>query len=367
MFGWVTGPLARDFDMIDRTDLFEFRDGILSELQSDAGRADMAAVRDFAENGGASGTALDLSGAFRSSEGDANTLVDIQLTEAKGLGVQIDFSNIMTIKPDGGTSSGKPDKGDGGGGGGGGKPGSGDGGDGGSGLLSGYVSSAVGSAYNIEIVFNGTNWTAELQDAFVAMADFLSSQVIGDLSNERVPFVGRIDDLKIDASIVTIDGEGGILGQAAPSSYRTSNNETPWLPASGIMEFDLADALSLLADGMFDEVVLHEMLHVMGVGTTWGADKLDMINYDTTDGLPRFTGAQANAEYLASPYSTGDTYAAEGIPIETDGGAGTAFGHWDELQLGDEIMTGYLNGSAMWSDITLAALDDMGYDTIYVA
>ena len=352
--------------MIDRTDIFEFRDDLLDTLLSDTGRADAGRGRDFGTGGGASADALDLSGVDLDAFEAATSLVRVDTISAPGLGVEVSTAEIMSMKPDGSTSGGKPDKGDGGGGGGGGggKPG---GNDGGSGLLSSYLSSADGSAYNIEVVFSGDNWTAALQDAFVAMADFLSSQVIGDLSNERVPLVGRVDDLKIDARISVIDGEGGILGQAAPSSYRTSNNDTPYLPASGYMEFDLADAEALLADGFFDEVVLHEMLHVMGVGTTWGTDRLDLVTTDTTGGVARFTGAQANAEYLASLYAAGDPYAAEGIPIETDGGAGTAFGHWDEAQLGNEIMTGYLNGDAVWTEITLAALDDMGYETIYVA
>ena len=44
------------------------------------------------------------------------------------------------------------------------------------------------------------------------------------------------------------------------------------------------------------------------------------------------------------------------IPIETDGGAGTAGGHWDEECLQGELMTGYLSaGSAIVSRLTIAA------------
>ena len=32
------------------------------------------------------------------------------------------------------------------------------------------------------------------------------------------------------------------------------------------------------------------------------------------------------------------------IPVEADGGPGTAYGHWDEATFGNELMTGYING-----------------------
>ena len=49
-------------------------------------------------------------------------------------------------------------------------------------------------------------------------------------------------------------------------------------------------------------------------------------------------------------------------PIETDGGAGTAGGHWDEEIFGNEIMTGFLNsGANPISRVTIGAMEDMGY------
>ena len=52
----------------------------------------------------------------------------------------------------------------------------------------------------------------------------------------------------------------------------------------------------------------------------------------------------------------GDTF----IPVESDGGSGTARGHWDEQLLLNEIMTGYINQTNYLADFTVAALADLG-------
>ncbi len=73
-----------------------------------------------------------------------------------------------------------------------------------------------------------------------------------------------IDDVIIDIRLVTIDGEGGVLGRAGPSCFSTSNE----MPLTGMMEFDVADVAELDA-GRFRDVVRHEMGHVLGIGTLW--------------------------------------------------------------------------------------------------
>jgi hypothetical protein len=70
-----------------------------------------------------------------------------------------------------------------------------------------------------------------------------------------------------------------------------------------------------------------------------------------------FTGANAVAAY-GGP-----------VPLENDGGAGTAGSHWDETDfapngqpMSNELMTGYLGfGDTYLSDTTVAALADLGY------
>lgn len=241
-----------------------------------------------------------------------------------------------------------------------------------SGLLTEYTSgNANGSGYNVTIVFEGADWTVELQQAFIEAADYLSTLIVGDLTDIRADFgdgqgIRTIDDLEISANLEAIDGVGGILGQAGPQYIRTEDS----LPITGIMEFDSADADNLYANGTWSDVVLHEMVHVLGFGSLW--EYMGIVTNVGTDTEPdwRFTGANAMYEYesLYPDLYAADPNAAYGVPVESDeGGAGTVGGHWDEATFGDELMTGFLSGPTTLSNMTIASLEDIGYQTTYTA
>jgi hypothetical protein len=53
------------------------------------------------------------------------------------------------------------------------------------------------------------------------------------------------------------------------------------------------------------------------------------------------------------------------VPTELDGGTGTRCSHWDEVCLGTEIMTGWLNTTNPLSNITIGGLQDLGYAVSY--
>ena len=217
------------------------------------------------------------------------------------------------------------------------KGGSGSGGGGstsGSGLPSTYTAGASGD-YNITIQFKGT-WTTDLYSGFTTVADKLCDYIVEDLPN--VFYKGKlIDDIVITAELKPIDGEGGILGQAGPTAIRTGT----YLPALASMQFDSADAAAYLEDELWDDIVLHEMLHSIGFGTIW--PYLDVVDRTT------FVGENATAVY-GGP-----------IPIEQEGGSGTAGSHWDEETFDNELMTGYINASNVVLDMTWASLADIGY------
>jgi hypothetical protein len=199
--------------------------------------------------------------------------------------------------------------------------------------------------YNIEIVFKGS-WTQSYVDQFIRAADYLTQYIQGDVQN--VLFRGQvIDDLKITAEMTTIDGSGGILGQAGPTAIRSGSSTDPYLPATAIMQFDIADAGNFASD--FDAIILHEMLHSVGFGSVWS-----YFPGLVTGGL--FNGTNAVSEYHAEFGSTGS------IPVEQDGGSGTAGSHWDEGTFDTELMTGYIDKSGMYvADMTIASLEDLGY------
>ena len=55
------------------------------------------------------------------------------------------------------------------------------------------------------------------------------------------------------------------------------------------------------------------------------------------------------------------------LPIEADGNAGTAGGHWDEACLDNELMTGWLDSGRPnpVSRITIGGFEDIGYSVDY--
>jgi len=220
--------------------------------------------------------------------------------------------------------------------------------------VAGYASGAPGG-YNIEIDFTGC-WTAGLQQAFIESAELISSLIQSDIAD--VFYDGEtIDDIHIAAELIAIDGKDSTLGQAGPTAIRTDGH----LPATGIMRFDSADAVTYRELGLWNDIVLHEMLHTIGSGTIW--DYKELISGAGSD-TPLFTGERATLTYEA----LFDARGAAGVPVEQHGGPGTRDAHWDEEIFGAEIMTGYIN----WSDnyllpMTVASLEDLGYDTVWAA
>ena len=219
-----------------------------------------------------------------------------------------------------------------------------------------FVSGRDGG-YNVEVVFAGT-WTSSLREAFIDAAETISSMITRDVVD--VTHGGeRFDDLRIDATLADIDGVGGTLGSAGPTLVRLPTYQ----PIKGAMRFDTADAANLEKQGIWEDVIFHEMMHALGFGTIWNALKL----ITDVNGDLRFNGENAIAAYedLFPSIAGRDSLSDVGVPVETDGGPGTAGGHWDEATFGDEVMTGYVGRSNTLSDMTLAALEDMGYETVW--
>jgi hypothetical protein len=120
------------------------------------------------------------------------------------------------------------------------------------------------------------------------------------------------------------------------------------------MTLDLADAESLAGTTRLGEIVLHEIGHILGIGTLWPA--LQLVSGSGTQD-PRFIGDHAVHEFS----ELGGIHA---VPVEATGGAGTVEGHWRESALGSELMTGFsepLGIALPLSRVTLGSLLDLGY------
>jgi hypothetical protein len=161
---------------------------------------------------------------------------------------------------------------------------------------------------------------------------------------------GVIDDVRIQAQGIRINGPRGMLGQAAPRHLRPRT----FLPATGFMQFDTADLARTEEDGSLVNVILHEMGHVLGIGTIWRG--LGFLSGAGTAN-PVFTGQNVMREFARLIGERNPTP----IPVENTGGPGTRMGHWRESVFGNELMTGFLSGSQQpLSRMTVAALQDLG-------
>lgn len=161
-------------------------------------------------------------------------------------------------------------------------------------------------------------------------------------------FTGTIDDLLLFATATEIDGPGGALAQAGPCIIRTDNG----LPAVGIVIIDAADITAF--SGQLSEIVVHEMGHVMGIGTLW--DNFNLL-LGAGSSNSAFLGSRAFNEYIKlGGFSL--------PPLESEGGPGTKDRHWRESVFDNELMTGYLNAGAAnpLSRMSIASLGDLGYN-----
>ena len=225
--------------------------------------------------------------------------------------------------------------------------------------------------YDITVRFFGPSMSAADQALFTNAANRIVRVVKGDLVaaarpstavnlndcpnvTEDVFIQEQIDDIIIYASIRSIDGSGNILASAGPCFTRPTS--TGSMTAIGVMSFDSADLGSLSQGGSLQDVITHEMLHVLGIGTLWASHSLIA---DTNTATPRYLGAQAKAACVAA----GGTIAcANHVPVEgTPAAVGTRDAHWRENTFDKEMMTGFLDSPVQLSAITVGALKDLGF------
>lgn len=228
-----------------------------------------------------------------------------------------------------------------------------------------FAATATSSAFKIDIRFIGNGGTQRQRDAFTKAAAKWRTIIVGHVHDVRVtapdsacgdwtPAINEIvSDLVVFARIGPIDGAGKVLAQAGPCYVNSASR----LTLVGVMEFDEADVPGLLNTGTIDDVVLHEMGHVLGIGTLWSYRRTLLTGSGTSD--PFFTGASARAEF---PTIGGAIFSGSVVPVENQGGAGTRDAHWRNSVFGRELMQGFASAGGMpLSRVTAASLADLGY------
>ncbi len=214
------------------------------------------------------------------------------------------------------------------------------------------------AAFTINLSFLGL--TATQQSYFTAAKSFWETAITGYQAG--ISLTG----FTINAQGAAIDGVGGVLGSAGPSSATSQGGFV--LTTLGQMNFDTADIDNLITLGRFTDVIKHEMGHVIGFGTLWTNNNVYVNNSG------QYTGVAGLAQFRTEFVGQG---AAAFVPIELGGGSGTANGHWNEVDGGGsntgivdtlgrdfrfELMTGWLNSPTFTSLTTIASFQDIGYN-----
>jgi hypothetical protein len=210
--------------------------------------------------------------------------------------------------------------------------------------------------FNIDIDFRGA-WSEEQQHAVIEAAEFLSDVILSDIENTTDPRTGEpIDDLFVDFRVdnfIPQNADGTtILGQAQLIAARPDSG----LPS--VVEITLNGAMDI---DHFQDTALHELMHAVGFGfSTFGNQVIDPPGPDG----PRFAGANATAAYASAfaGEAAADPGSHLGVPVTADGG------HWDESVFPAELMSPIRTHAApdeTLSTISIAALEDLGYDTVW--
>jgi hypothetical protein len=239
---------------------------------------------------------------------------------------------------------------------------------------------SAGSEFDIVVEFYDATFTASQRAAFTEAATVWSSLVVGDVADTFVDLAAdacgiphpsvfqSVDDLLILATTYS-PSSPDILGSAGPCLSRiesaTPGGKTTVL---GLMRFNEVRIDELEASGQLVDTIVHEMGHVLGIGTNWsGAFGFDLLEFTTSDGStvcrdaagfsvpPRYTGAAGRSAWF-SLGGFGD------VPVEESGGPGTQCGHWDEETFGSELMTGIIDpGTNPLSRLSAESLEDINY------
>ena len=221
-----------------------------------------------------------------------------------------------------------------------------------------FFATPIGATHEAAFRDAADRWMSILEDT--DLPDVTVNGTV-DCSGEYEQSVHTIEDLMIVAAVVEIDGPGRVLGRAAPCRVRDGSS-LPWF---GMMEFDVADLERMERDGTLKAVILHEMAHVLGIGTLWRG--LDLLtNPSLVAGREVDTHLPLPLAVEAFDQAGGVGYTGGGkVPVENKGKRrGSDDAHWRTSVLGTELMTPSISAtseSSPLSEITLQSLADLGY------
>lgn len=202
--------------------------------------------------------------------------------------------------------------------------------------------------------------------------------ITGDVPSHVNPFNGQlVDDIVLDVRMGllgtgfptgtdgatgpnTIANAGPFFGSAPGVNGQEAIRPSPRLPYWGTIGFDPANASADSVESLYT-AALHEIGHALG----FGGPLLFEPRVGFPNGLVPLPSNQANPVYIGNAavqaYNAIFGRNAQNIPMESEGGGGTALVHWDDAAVPGELMNGFLTIAAPLSRITVGAMQDLGY------
>jgi len=238
------------------------------------------------------------------------------------------------------------------------------------------------STFNLEVRYPNTQPTTAQRAAFdqaaarwkVIILAGAAPYPVSEPASFCFPAISEtVDGLIIFADLKLLDGVGNVLGQAGPCIVR---DDAGFQPAVGLMAFDTADLPLLESRGQLNDVIFHEMAHVLGFGTMWNFPPPDadliipigpnnppnsfLLGEGTSN--PTFNGTSTRMAFLGA-VAPGGTFTGVAVPVEgLPAPLGTRDSHWREATVVNELMTGILNaGVNPLSAFSAASFRDLGY------
>lgn len=233
------------------------------------------------------------------------------------------------------------------------------------------------SAFDITLVFAEGAFTASQQALIQAAATRWEQLVTGDIPDSNslpeavrngclmaigglegairpeLEHVDYVDDLVVFVNLY--NEESSTLAFAGPCYW---NNNLPNYGRIQVNEFQLqrmidADALT--------QVMVHELGHVLGVGTLWRARAAELLTYSEA----HCTDSSLDPDLLRTYKGQGAVLEYQALGGESAPPIDTHCGHWHEDTFGNELLTPTtIFGTAVpdpVSRMTLASLADLGY------
>lgn len=215
------------------------------------------------------------------------------------------------------------------------------------------------SQFDIEFIFL-SDFTESERSLFIQAADRWEDVIVGDLINVEVPdnfgyrsdFLNKvilveddyIDDLRIYVAKSNAADQDSIM-QAYVQFRRVSDLKAV---IGEILTFP-----NSLNQPFSYKLVLHEIGHILGIGTLWSHEEINMVSCSNDGSVPFFNGWIAR---LVFKQVFGNRYEGPIVPLTVDSW------HWPRDIFAHELMNPIVSPGSPLSSITIAALGDLGYE-----